>query len=85
MRLDRLLLKAGAATASIVLSMYLWNHPLPGAQFWTLNIVDLTFTVTALAIPVQAIDAPSEIRTLLGRLHVASRKRGLDSHHGRAA
>jgi len=84
MPLNQLLLKAGAALASIVLSMYLWNYALPNNQFWTLNIIDLVFVVTALAIPVRTSEALHDVRRLLGRLSDSSEKRRLDSHHGRA-
>jgi hypothetical protein len=65
MRLNRLFLQAGLAITSIFLSIYLWNHPLPQVQFWTLNIIDLMLAGTALAIPVRRNETSHAVR---GRL-----------------
>jgi hypothetical protein len=67
MGLNRLLCKAGAASVSIALSIYLWNQPLPEQQFWTLNIVDLAFAATALAIRMRAKEDLHAVSSQHGR------------------
>jgi hypothetical protein len=85
MRLNRIFLKTGAAMASIVLSMYLWNYSRSDSQFWTLNMVDLIFTATALAIPIRETKAKLNVHEILRRLHNSAAIDGLNSRHGRAA
>jgi len=65
---------------SIALSIYLWNYPLPDNQFWTLNIIDLMFVVTALAIPVRK--GMGMFGSQVERLGHAHGRHGLRSHPG---
>ena len=81
---NRLLCKGGAAVVSIALSIYLWIYPLPDHQFWPLNIIDLAFVMTSLAIPVQPKEVTHAVRSQFERLGHAAGRRGAGTYQRRA-